>query len=575
MDNPNPPSANTAATPKSSGKRSSVKSSSHRRSTRSTRVGKSGKKVKLNETTAAIRIQKLIRAFLARQRVKARAKEVWRRVFDPMYKRYFWFDQIHEQSSWKQPKYLTLFNEEDDKAVLTIQRIIRGFIHRMRVRKLANQYYQRFYDAKDNAFYWLDKRTQVTTYQASPWLQRQCIAMPVEDQMLLESQLKIAELERQLAAKEEELKIVRKARYEELEPFVIKDKVKKATSLERSKNMEDWTVDELAAWFVEMKMESYIPALYENRVDGKLFINLNEDEYHDLGIANKFHLRKLELILKAYKVRYAKRRDRQLGREEGEDEDEELMSEYSPSELSAILHEQDRANEAAPESDEGSDDDRSSLDSGEDEEDVLTEEQRLQRIMDSENIHTEMIMKGDGINFPMVGDIVRVRYTVQVAGSDKILMSTKNTLERPWVEFVLGIGQVIKGFDRALPLMSVGERSKHTFSSEYGYGKDGLFPHIPPNTTLIFDVTLLEFRPRSTWVKPLIQELGVTNEKPYIKDLKISLEKAHALGQGHRIAQVLSASLLLNEGVDYQTLKSSLGSTGGGNISANNSIRSP
>lgn len=68
----------------------------------------------------------------------------------------------------------------------------------------------------------------------------------------------------------------------------------------------------------------------------------------------------------------------------------------------------------------------------------------------------------------MVGDIVRVRYTVQVAGSDKILMSTKNTLERPWVEFVLGTGQVIKGFDRALPLMSVGERSKHTFSSEYG-----------------------------------------------------------------------------------------------------------
>lgn len=69
-------------------------------------------------------------------------------------------------------------------------------------------------------------------------------------------------------------------------------------------------------------------------------------------------------------------------------------------------------------------------------------------------------------------------------------------------------------------------------------GKEGLFPHIPPNTTLIFDITLLEFRPRSTWVKPLIQELGITNEKPYIKDLKISLEKAHALGQGHRIAQV-------------------------------------
>ena len=46
-------------------------------------------------------------------------------------------------------------------------------------------------------------------------------------------------------------------------------------------------------------------------------------------------------------------------------------------------------------------------------------------------------------------------------------MSTKNVLGRPWVEFVLGIDQVIKGFDRALPLMSVGERSTIIMSSEY------------------------------------------------------------------------------------------------------------
>jgi FKBP-type peptidyl-prolyl cis-trans isomerase len=46
-------------------------------------------------------------------------------------------------------------------------------------------------------------------------------------------------------------------------------------------------------------------------------------------------------------------------------------------------------------------------------------------------------------------------------------MSTKNVIERPWVEFVLGINQVIIGFDRALPQMSVGERSKLTFSPEY------------------------------------------------------------------------------------------------------------
>lgn len=49
----------------------------------------------------------------------------------------------------------------------------------------------------------------------------------------------------------------------------------------------------------------------------------------------------------------------------------------------------------------------------------------------------------------------------------QVVMSTKNVLGRPWVEFVLGIDQVIKGFDRALPLMSVGERSTIIMSSEY------------------------------------------------------------------------------------------------------------
>ena len=46
-------------------------------------------------------------------------------------------------------------------------------------------------------------------------------------------------------------------------------------------------------------------------------------------------------------------------------------------------------------------------------------------------------------------------------------MSTKNVLGRPWVEFVLGINQVIKGFDRAVPLMSIGERSTIVVSAEY------------------------------------------------------------------------------------------------------------
>ncbi len=42
----------------------------------------------------------------------------------------------------------------------------------------------------------------------------------------------------------------------------------------------------------------------------------------------------------------------------------------------------------------------------------------------------------------MVGDIVRVRYTCTLTDSAKVVMSTKNVIGKPWVEFVLGIDQV-------------------------------------------------------------------------------------------------------------------------------------
>lgn len=103
-------------------------------------------------------------------------------------------------------------------------------------------------------------------------------------------------------------------------------------------------------------------------------------------------------------------------------------------------------------------------------------------------------------------------------------------MHRQSVEFVLGIGQVIKGFDRAITQMTVGERSRIIVSPEYAYGTDGLFPHIPPKSSLRFDLTVLGFRPRAIWIKPLIQEPGLS-EKPYFDSkrkqapLKIPLGK--------------------------------------------------
>ena len=75
---------------------------------------------------------------------------------------------------------------------------------------------------------------------------------------------------------------------------------------------------------------------------------------------------------------------------------------------------------------------------------------------------------------------------------------------------------MVKGLDRALQWMSIGERAIITLSAEYCYGKDGLPPLVPPYADLIFDVVLLGFRPRPLWRKPLIQSPGLS-EKPYIE----------------------------------------------------------
>jgi FKBP-type peptidyl-prolyl cis-trans isomerase len=59
------------------------------------------------------------------------------------------------------------------------------------------------------------------------------------------------------------------------------------------------------------------------------------------------------------------------------------------------------------------------------------------------------------------------------------------------LEITIGIGQVIKGWDEAVPGMRVGERRRLTIPSQAGYGVSGQPPVIPPDATLIFDVELM------------------------------------------------------------------------------------
>jgi len=106
--------------------------------------------------------------------------------------------------------------------------------------------------------------------------------------------------------------------------------------------------------------------------------------------------------------------------------------------------------------------------------------------MPQTGVVTEEIAIGNG---PLVelGDTLTVHY-VGTLSDGKVFDSS---LDRniPF-SFVLGTGQVIRGWDEGLLGMRVGGKRLLIIAPDYGYGELGVGT-IPPNSTLIFEVVLL------------------------------------------------------------------------------------
>ena len=89
------------------------------------------------------------------------------------------------------------------------------------------------------------------------------------------------------------------------------------------------------------------------------------------------------------------------------------------------------------------------------------------------------------------GKTVRVHYTGKLQNGQ--VFDSSVTRGEP-IEFRLGAGQVIKGWDEGIALMKEGGKAQLVIPPELGYGQRGAGGVIPPNATLIFDVELVSVK---------------------------------------------------------------------------------
>lgn len=118
-------------------------------------------------------------------------------------------------------------------------------------------------------------------------------------------------------------------------------------------------------------------------------------------------------------------------------------------------------------------------------------EERMQKLTEGfdkteSGLYYKILEKGNGAK-AQKGKMVSVHYSGALDNGQVFDSSYKRN--QP-IEFALGVGQVISGWDEGISLLNVGDKARFVIPPHLGYGTRGAGGVIPPNAILVFDVEL-------------------------------------------------------------------------------------
>ncbi|XP_045449322.1 FK506-binding protein 59 [Melitaea cinxia] len=165
-----------------------------------------------------------------------------------------------------------------------------------------------------------------------------------------------------------------------------------------------------------------------------------------------------------------------------------------------------------------------------------------------------IIKEGEGSDTPNAGCQVTVHYTGTLLDGSKF-DSSKDRNE-PF-EFTLGKGQVIKAWDIGVATMKKGEVCVLTCAPEYAYGATGSPPKIPPNSTLQFEVEMIDWK---------VEDLSPNKNKGILRHIIEQGTGSDSPNDGAQVTVELQGKLQDGKVFDTRTVSFTLGEGSENNI---------